>query len=88
MASASVVRKIRGNMWVQLAAVEMMVVNLKHDEDGSPEYKAAARQVFDICKRRLGLDARELKVTYDEIAELAQKMERALVNAGLLSRDN
>jgi len=93
MASAFLVRKIRKNPWVQLAAVEILAVNVKHEEDMSDEYKQEAGSVLKTFEKRMRLEwvtpkKRAMDAAHNEIAELAQKMERALVNAGLLSRDN
>jgi hypothetical protein len=100
MASTSLVQKIRKNPHVQFATVALLAVNVKYGkEGGSDEYGEEAGPVLEACERRMGLPEETLNNEWmtpeqqlvkdtveDEVMELAFRMERTLVKAGLLSK--
>jgi len=78
---------------VQLAAVELLAVNLKH-ADVTDEYRKAAGQVFTRCHSQMEAPelTREQRLTREDrltesIRRLSAQMEAALVKARLLSAE-
>jgi hypothetical protein len=95
------IERIRKNPDVQLAAVALLAVNVKYREDaGGDEYGDEAGPILTAVERRMNLPSTynnewatpEQKLVNDtiecEVMELAHRMERALVKAGLLSKHN
>jgi len=98
MKTATLTQKLNKNPHVGAAAVELLAVNLKHGPDAGDEYGAEAGPVLERCCAQFGLPADERTHTRkqqelddavsDAIPDLAEKMERALVSARLLSKRN
>jgi len=89
------ITKLQTNPHVQAAAIEMLAVNLKHGD--TDEYGDEAAQVIARCYSRMGLpDTEDLTIkqlarhdaAMEAILGRADKMERALIRARLVSKHN
>jgi|HubBroStandDraft_6_1064221.scaffolds.fasta_scaffold283917_3 hypothetical protein len=88
--------KLHTNPHVEAATIQMLAVNLKH-EDATDEYGEVAGQIIDRCWSLMGLpDPEDLTVkqlarhdaVMEAILDRAFKMERALTRARLVSKHN